>query len=152
MRGMNAGLRLIGLAALLIGAVACNEKTGADKFAGTWIYAGMVTADCLTTGIDLTGETTTITATDGSHIVVDLEGFCTISMEVDGFTATAGGGQTCTLPVPGLGAVPVSITSWTLVMSGGDVIDSDFTGTGFGCVAMGSGTLTRQGGDGGTTD
>jgi hypothetical protein len=153
MRGMTSASRLMVLvAALGIGAMACNEKTGADKFVGTWTYAGLVNANCLDIApIDLTGATATITATDKSHIVVDLEGFCRINLEVDGFSASAGAGQTCTLEIPGLGPVAIAITSWTLSMAGGDVIDSAFTGSALGCFPSGTGTLTRQG-DAGAVD
>jgi hypothetical protein len=151
MRRMTSALRLIGLVAGLAMGVGCSEKTGADNFAGTWTYAGAINPNCMDVApIDLTGSVVTITATDSSHIVMNIVGFCMVKFDVDGFVATASAGQTCSLAIPGLGPVPVMITRWTL-MASGDVISSDVTGSAFGCIPGGTGTLTRQG-DAGATD
>jgi hypothetical protein len=153
MRRMTSRLRLLGLVAALAlgGGAACNEKTGSDKFVGTWIYAGMIEANCMDIApLDLTGAMTTITATDSSHIRMDLQGYCALNFEVDGFTANAVGGQSCTLPIPGLPApLPVGVTSWTLTISSTDVIDSAVVGSVLGCIPTGAGTLTRVGDAGG---
>ena len=151
MRRMTSALRLIGLVAGLAMGVGCSEKTGAENFVGTWTYAGAINPNCMDVApIDLTGSVVTITATDSSHIVMNIVGFCMVKFDVDGFVATASAGQTCSLAIPGLGAVPVAITRWTL-MASGDVISSDVTGSAFGCIPGGTGTLTRQG-DAGATD
>ena len=151
MRRMTSALRLIGLVAGLAMGVGCSEKTGADNFAGTWTYAGAINPNCMDVApIDLTGSVATITATDSSHIVMNIVGFCMVKFDVDGFVATASAGQTCSLMIPGLGAVPVAITRWTMTASG-NVISSDVTGSAFGCVPGGTGTLTRQG-DAGAVD
>ena len=144
MRGMKSALRLIGLVAGLAMGVGCSEKTGAENFVGTWTYAGAINPNCMDVApIDLTGSVATITATDSSHIVMNMVGFCMVKFDVDGFVATASAGQTCSLAIPGLGSVPVAITRWTM-MASGDVISSDVTGSAFGCVPGGTGTLTRQ--------
>ena len=151
MRRMTSALRLIGLVAGLAMGVGCSEKTGADNFAGTWTYAGAINPNCMDVApIDLTGSVVTITATDSSHIVMNIVGFCMVKFDVDGFVATASAGQTCSLAIPGLGSVLVMITRWTL-MASSDVISSDVTGSAFGCIPGGTGTLTRQG-DAGATD
>ena len=151
MRRMTSALRLIGLVAGLAMGVGCSEKTGAENFVGTWTYAGAINPNCMDVApIDLTGSVVTITATDSSHIVMNIVGFCMVKFDVDGFVATASAGQTCSLAIPGLGPVPVAITRWTL-MASGDVISSDVTGSAFGCIPGGTGTLTRQG-DAGATD
>ena len=151
MRGMTSALRLIGLVAGLAIGVGCSEKTGAQNFVGTWTYAGAINPNCMDVApIDLTGSVATITATDSSHIVMNLVGFCMVNFEVDGFSATASAGQSCSLNIPGLGPVPVAIQEWTMMVSG-DVISSDVTGAAFGCFPGGMGTLTRQG-DAGAVD
>jgi len=151
MRVMKSALRLIGLVAGLAMGVGCSEKTGAENFVGTWTYAGAINPNCMDVApIDLTGSVATITATDSSHIVMNMVGFCMVKFDVDGFVATASAGQTCSLMIPGLGAVPVAITRWTMTASG-NVISSDVTGSAFGCVPGGTGTLTRQG-DAGAVD
>jgi len=149
---MTSGLRLIGLVAgLAMGAVGCSEKTGANNFVGTWTYAGSINPNCMDVApIDLTGSVATITATDSSHIVMNLEGFCMVKFDVDGFVATASAGQNCPLTIPGLGPVPIAIMDWTMMVSG-DVISSDVTGAAFGCFSAGIGTLIWQG-DAGATD
>jgi hypothetical protein len=151
MRDMTSGLRLIGLVAGLAMGVGCSEKTGANNFVGTWTYAGAINPNCMNVApIDLTGSVATITATDASHIVMNMVGFCMVSFEVDGFVATASSGQTCSLTIPGLGAVPIAIQQWTM-MASGDVISSNVTGSAFGCFPGGMGTLTRRG-DAGAVD
>ena len=148
---------LIGLAALAVcGGGGCgSSKTGAEHFAGTWTYAGMIAANCsgLTVApLDLTGDTTVITATDASHLSVALGSLCTVKFDVDGFTATAPSGQSCTFDLGGtIGQQSVTITKWTLTSTGTDTVTSDFNGAVFVCTASGAGTLTREG-DGGTTD
>jgi hypothetical protein len=153
MRRMTSRWRLFGLVAALAlgGGAACNEKTGSDKFVGTWIYAGLIEANCMGIApLDLTGAMAIITATDSSHIRVDLQGYCVLDFEVDGFSANAVGGQSCTLPIPGLPApLPVGVTSWTLMISSTDVIDSAVVGSALGCIPTGAGTLTRVGDAGG---
>ena len=127
------------------------KRQARSNFVGTWTYAGAINPNCMDVApIDLTGSVVTITATDSSHIVMNIVGFCMVKFDVDGFVATASAGQTCSLAIPGLGPVPVTITRWTL-MASGDVISSDVTGSAFGCVPGGIGTLTRQG-DAGATD
>jgi hypothetical protein len=151
MRGMTSALRLIGLVAGLATGIGCSEKTGAQNFVGSWTYAGAIDPNCMDVApIDLTGSVATITATDSSHIVMNMVGFCVVNFEVDGFVATATAGQSCSLTIPGLGPVPVAIMEWTMMVSG-DVISSDVTGAAFGCFPGGTGTLTRQG-DGGAVD
>ena len=151
MRRMWARMHLVGLGcALAIGAVACNSKSGAEKFVGSWIYAGAINPNCQgVAAVDLTGDAVTITATDSSHIKVDLAGYCTIAFDVDAFTASASGGQSCTFDIPTLGPTAIAITKWTLTMTGDDVVTSDFTGSVLICVPTGTGTLTRQGDAGG---
>jgi hypothetical protein len=85
---MTPRWQLVGLVfALAIGALACSEKSGSDKFVGSWIYAGAIDPNCMNIApIDLTGDAVTITATDPSHIRVDLAGYCNIACDVDGFT------------------------------------------------------------------
>jgi hypothetical protein len=148
MRSMKATARL-GLAGLLctlvITAPGCNEKGGAEKFVGTWTYAGAIDPNCQgASPVDLTGDTVTITAPDSSHLKVELAGICTVNFSVDGFTASASGGQSCTLEIPGVGPAPITVTSWTLTMTGDDVITSSFTGSALICFPSGTGTLTRQ--------
>ena len=151
MRRMTPRLHLVGLVcALAIGVLACNEKSGADKFVGSWIYAGAIDPNCMNIApIDLTGDTVKITSTDSSHIRVDLAGYCNVACDVDGFTASASGGQSCSFPIPGLGTQSITITSWTLTKTGDDVLTSDFNGSILGCFPSGTGTLTRQGDAGG---
>ena len=61
--------------------------------------------------IDLTGSVATITATDSSHIVMNLEGFCMVKFDVDGFVATASArSELLARTIPGLGPVPIAIT------------------------------------------
>ena len=151
MRRMTSFLRLIGLVAGLAIGVACSEKSGAENFVGTWTYAGAINPNCMDVApIDLTGSVATITATDSSHIVMNLEGFCMVRFDVDGFTATVSPGQSCSLTIPGLGPVPIAISMWTM-MASGDVISSNVTGAAFGCFPGGTGTLTRRG-DAGAVD
>jgi hypothetical protein len=151
MRGMTSSLRLIGLVAGLALGAGCSEKSGAENFVGAWTYAGSINPNCMDVApIDLTGSVATITATDSSHIVMNLEGFCMVRFDVDGFVATASPGQNCSLTIPGLGPVPVAISMWTMMVSG-DVITSDVTGAAFGCFPGGVGTLTRRG-DAGAVD
>ena len=151
MRRMTSALRLFGLVVGLAMGVGCSETTGAENFVGTWTYAGTINPNCMDVApIDLTGSSATITATDSSHIVMNLVGFCMVKFDVDGFVATASGGQTCSLAIPGLGTVPIAITKWTMMVSG-DVITSDVTGGAFGCLPGGVGTLTRRG-DAGAVD
>jgi hypothetical protein len=141
-----ARVHLLGLGcALAIGAMACNDKTGADKFVGSWVYAGAIDPNCQgIAAVDLTGDAVTITAPDSSHISVELAGYCTVAFDVDGFTATASSGQKCTFDIPSLGPQAIAITKWTLTITGDDVITSDFTGSILICFPTGSGTLTRQ--------
>jgi hypothetical protein len=142
---------LVGLGcALAIGAMACNDKTGADKFVGSWVYAGAIDPNCQgIAAVDLTGDAVTITAADSSHISVELAGYCTVAFDVDGFTATASSGQKCTFDIPSLGPQAITITKWTLMITGDDVITSDFTGSILVCFPTGTGTLTRHGDAGG---
>ena len=151
MRRMTARMHLVGLGcALAIGAMACGEKSGADKFVGSWIYAGAINPNCQgVAAVDLTGDAVTITAPNSSHISVELAGYCTVAFDVDGFTASASGGQKCTFDIPTLGPQAIAITKWTLTFSGDDVLTSDFTGSILICVPTGTGTLTRQGDAGG---
>jgi len=150
---------LAGLAALAlsVGGGCNNAKTGADKFAGTWVYAGMITANCGATGpaiapLDLTGYSVVITATDQAHLSVALGTACTVKFDVDGFTATAEANQACAFDLGGtLGQQSVTITKWTLTSTGTDSVTSDFNGAVFVCTASGTGTLTRVG-DAGATD
>ncbi|HEY7376679.1 MAG TPA: hypothetical protein VIF57_31260 [Polyangia bacterium] len=155
--GLSA-LRLIaGLAAVAAGVAGCgsNAKTGSDKFVGTWTYAGMINPNCAgsaQTPLDLTGYSTTITASDASHITVQLGTVCTVMFDVDGFTATAQAKQTCVFDLGAtLGMQTVMITKWTLTSTGMDTVTSDFAGTVSICTAAGTGTLTRVA-DAGTTD
>jgi hypothetical protein len=139
----------VGLAGLLLALTmslsACSEKGGADKFVGTWTYAGAIDPNCMNiAAIDLTGDTVTITATDSSHVRVDLAGYCMVNCSVDGFTATAESGQSCSFPIPGLGNQTIAITKWTLTMTGENSLTSDFTGAILICAPTGTGTLTRQ--------
>jgi hypothetical protein len=133
---------------------ACSEKGGAQKFVGTWTYAGAIAVGA-TCGdyppFDLTGDMVTIAAPDSTHLVVDLAGYCSVNFNVDGHTASAAADQNCTFPIPGVGPTSVSITKWTLTLSSDDVLASDFTGGVLICAATGTGTLTRVG-DGGGTD
>ena len=151
MRRMTGRLHLVGLGcALAIGAMACNSKSGAEKFVGSWTYAGAINPNCQgVAAVDLTGDAVTITSSDSSHISVDLAGYCTIKFDVDGFTASASGGQSCTFEIPTLGPQAIAITKWTLTFSGDDVLTSDFTGSILICIPTGTGTLTRQGDAGG---
>jgi hypothetical protein len=144
-------MHLVGLGcALAIGAMACNDKSGADKFVGSWIYAGAINPNCQgIAAVDLTGDAVTITAPNASHISVALAGYCTIAFDVDAFTASASSGQSCTFDIPSLGPQSIAITKWTLTMTGDDVITSDFTGSILICIPTGTGTLTRQGDAGG---
>jgi len=151
---MTSGWRMIGLVAVLsAGLPACSEKGGAEKFVGTWTYAGAITVGA-TCGdyppFDLTGDMVTIAAPDSTHLVVDLAGYCTVNFNVDGHTATAAANQNCTFPIPNVGPTSVSITKWTLTLSSDDVVASDFLGGVLICTATGTGTLTRVG-DAGTT-
>jgi hypothetical protein len=131
--------------ALAIGAAACSTKGGAEKFVGSWVYAGAIDPNCNNiAAVDLTGDAVTITATDSSHIRVDLAGYCMINFDVDGFTANAQGGQSCTFDIPSLGPQAINITRWTLTMTGDDVVTSDFNGSILICFPSGTGTLTRQ--------
>jgi len=148
----------IGLAALAlsVGGSGCgSSKTGAEHFAGTWTYAGMIDANCsgLTVApLDLTGDTTVITATDSSHLSVALGSLCTVKFDVDGFTANAPSGQSCMFDLGGnIGQQSVTITKWTLTSTNTDTITSDFAGAAFVCTPAGTGTLTRVG-DAGATD
>src|SRR5262245_48810579 len=94
--GWRSGWRIVSLAVLAIGVAACTEKTGADNFVGTWVAAGSINPNCLEAApIDLTGTRAVITASDSSHFKVDLQGYCTVNFEADGFTASAASGQTC---------------------------------------------------------
>ena len=149
---------LIGLAALALSGGGCNNsKTGADKFAGTWDYAGVITPNCGSGGpaiapLDLTGANVVITATDQAHLSVALGTACTVKFDVDGFTASAEANQSCTFDLGGtLGQQSVTITKWTLTSTGADSITSDFAGAILICSASGAGTLTRLG-DAGATD
>jgi hypothetical protein len=151
MRRMKARMHLLGLwCALGIGAMACNEKSGAENFVGSWIYAGAIDPNCQgAAAVDLTGDTVTITAPNSSHISVELAGYCTIAFDVDAFTASASSGQSCTFDIPGVGPQAIAITKWTLTKTGDDVLASDFTGSILFCFPTGTGTLTRQGDAGG---
>src|SRR5262245_6997930 len=153
MPSVTSGWRTIALAAVLAAvAGSCSEKGGAEKFVGTWTYAGSINPNCMNAAaIDLTGEMVTVTAPDSSHLVVDLGGFCTVRFNVDGSTASAASGQSCTFDVPGLGPQAISIMKWTLTVSTDDVLASDFTGAILFCAPSGTGTLTRAG-DAGTID
>jgi len=138
--------------ALSVGAAGCsNSKTGADKFAGSWVYAGMITANCGSTGpaiapLDLTGYSVVITATDQAHLSVALGTACTVKFDVDGFTATAQSGQKCMFDLGGtFGQQSVTITKWTLTSTGTDTVTSDFMGAVLVCTPSGTGTLTRVG-------
>ena len=150
MRRMTTGLRWLGLVVgMAIGAAACSSSGGgADKFVGTWSYAGAITPNC--TGfdiapIDLTGDTVVITATDASHLNVALGTYCTVTFNANGTTATTASNQTCTFPIPGFGSQPVMITSWTLTLAGDNTLASNFMGMAAGlCMPSGTGTLTRQ--------
>ncbi len=138
-------LQLVLFVALAMGATACSTKGGAEKFVGSWIYAGAINPNCNNiAAVDLTGDAVTITATDSSHIRVDLAGYCMINFDVDGFSANAQGGQSCTFDIPSLGPQAITITKWTLTMTGDDVITSDFNGSILICFPTGTGTLTRQ--------
>jgi hypothetical protein len=155
MRPMTSRLCLGGLVGLILalamGVSACSDKSGADKFVGTWTYAGAINPNCQNiAAIDLTGDTVTITATDSSHVRVDLAGYCMVNFSVDGFNATADSGQSCTFPIPGLGDQTITITTWTMMMTGDNAITSNFTGAILICAPTGMGTLTRQG-DAGTS-
>lgn len=150
MPAMTSGLRILSLwglvAGLAIGVASCGDKTGADKFVGSWTYAGAINPNCTGANvapIDLTGETVVITASDSSHVSVMLGTLCTVTFNVDGSTATAGSGQMCTFDIPGIGPAMASITKWTLMVSG-DTITSDVTSTVLVCAPAGTGTLTRQ--------
>jgi hypothetical protein len=158
---MRSGFRTAGsvvaLAALVSGA-ACsdNPKTGSDKFVGAWVYAGVINGNCggqpVSPPLDLTGYSTTITATDMAHITVQLGTACTVKFDVDAFVATAQANQSCTFDLGGtLGQQMVAIKKWTLTSTGVDSITSDFSGTALICTAAGTGTLTRTG-DAGATD
>ena len=116
MRRMTARMHLLGLCcALGIGAMACNDKSGAENFVGSWIYAGAIDPNCQgIAAVDLTGDKVTITAPNSSHISVELAGYCTIAFDVDAFTASASGGQSCTFNIPTLGPTAIAITRWTL--------------------------------------
>lgn len=151
MRRMTPRLLQLGLVcALGIAAASCGSKGGADKFVGSWIYAGAIDPNCQNiAAVDLTGDAVTITATDSSHLRVDLAGYCNIAFEVDGFTASASGGQSCTFDIPSLGPQAIAITSWTLTMTSDDVLTSDFKGAILICAPTGTGTLTRQADAGG---
>lgn len=134
------------VAGLAIGVVSCGDKTGSDKFVGSWTYAGSIMPNCTgatVTPIDLTGETVVITATDSSHVSVMLGTLCTVTFSVDGSSATAGSGQKCTFDITGIGPAEATITKWTLMLSG-DTITSDVTSTVLVCAPAGTGTLTRQ--------
>ena len=147
MRRMTARMHLVGLGcALAIGAMACNSKSGAEKFVGSWTYAGAINPNCQgIAAVDLTGDAVTITKSDSSHIRVELAGYCTVAFDVDAFTASASAGQSCTFDIPGYGAATIGITKWTLTFTGDDVLTSDFTGSILICIPTGTGTLTRQG-------
>jgi len=133
------------------GAAGCSSgsKTGADKFVGTWTYAGTIDANCsglAVNPIDLTGQTATITEIDSSHIAVALGTLCTVKFDVDGFTATAQSGQKCMFDLGGtFGQQSVTITKWTLTSTGTDTVTSDFMGAVLVCTPSGTGTLTRVG-------
>src|SRR5262245_27227086 len=140
---MTSGWRSIGFVVVLAagaGLAACSEKGGAEKFVGTWTYAGAITVGA-TCGdyppFDLTGDMVTIAAPDSTHLVVDLAGYCTVNFNVDGFTASAAADQHCTFPIPGVGDTSVSITKWTLTLSSADVLASDFVGGVLICNATG---------------
>jgi len=144
---MTSGLRILGLLGLVvglaIGVASCSDKTGADKFVGSWTYAGAINPNCGDAApIDLTGEMVTITASDSSHITMQLGTLCTVKFDVDGTMATAQAGQTCRFDIPGYGPVDASIKTWTLMVSG-DTITSDFSGSVLICLPSGTGTLTR---------
>jgi hypothetical protein len=151
MRRMTSGLRslavvVVVLAGLALGVTGCDDKGGADKFVGTWTYAGAINANCIGTPvdpIDLTGETVTITSTDSTHVSVALGTLCTVTFNVDGSTATAAAGQTCSFNIPGIGPATVMITKWTLTVSG-ETVNSDFASSVLICTPSGTGTLTRQ--------
>jgi hypothetical protein len=151
---MTSGWRLIGFVAVLAtgaGLATCGSKGGAERFVGTWTYAGAINPNCQGYApIDLTGDMVTITAPDSSHLVVDLGGFCTVNFNVDGYTASAAANQNCTFDIPGFGPASISITKWTLTVSSGDVLASDFVGGVLICMPTGTGTLMRAG-DSGTT-
>jgi hypothetical protein len=150
MRRMTSGLRslaafVVAVAGLGLGVAACDDKGGADKFVGTWTYAGAIDPKCIganVTPIDLTGETATITKTDSSHVSVALGTICMVTFEVDGSTATAAAGQSCMFEIPGIGPATASITKWTLTISG-ETITSDFSSSVLVCAPGGVGTLTR---------
>jgi len=147
---MSSGLRAFAIVAVVglglgLGAGGCGGG-GADKFVGTWTYAGAINPNCLGTPadpIDLTGQTVTIMSTDSTHVRVVLGTICTVTFEVDGSTATAGANQTCMFDIPNVGPATVMITKWTLMVSG-DTIASDFTSSVLICAPSGTGTLTRQ--------
>jgi hypothetical protein len=159
---MTSGRRLVGfvlarfahlglVAGLAIGVASCSDKTGSDKFVGTWTYSGAINPNCSGSNVapvDLTGDAVVITASDSSHISMALGTLCMINFDVDGTTATAAANQTCMFDVPGFGAVTASITKWTLMVTG-DTITSDVTSTAVICTPSGTGTLTRQSGDAG---
>jgi len=154
---MTTGLRLLGtvglLAGLATGAAGCSSGGGgADKFVGTWTYAGAITPNC--TGvdvapIDLTGDMVTITAPDASHLSVALGTYCTVTFNANGTTASITSNQTCTFPIPGFGMQTVMITSWTLTIAGDNSLTSNFMGMALICTPSGTGTLTRQSDAGG---
>jgi hypothetical protein len=134
-------------AAATVGVSGCGDKNGggAEKFVGTWTYAGSINPNCASIApIDLTGDTVVITATDSSHLTVALANICTITFDVDGSKATAQSGQTCSFDIPSLGPQSVMITNWTLTMSDMDTVASNFMGFVAICMPSGTGTLTRQ--------
>src|SRR4051794_9586662 len=147
-------LGYLGLAAgLAIGVASCSDKSGSDKFVGSWTYTGAIEPNCMgatVAPVNLTGETVVITASDSSHISAALGTFCNIKFDVGGTTATAASGQTCAFDVPSVGSVTASITKWTLTVSG-DTIVSDVTSTAIICTPSGTGTMTRQSPDAGAS-
>lgn len=137
---------------LAAGAAGCGQKGGAEKFVGTWTYAGSINPNCMNAAaIDLTGDTVTITSTDSTHLVIYLGDFCVVNFNVDGSTASAAPGQSCSFDIPMLGPQSVMITKWTLTVSTDDVLTSNFTGSILICAPTGTGTLTRVG-DAGAVD
>jgi hypothetical protein len=148
---MSSGLRAFAVVAVVglglgLGTGGCGGG-GADKFVGTWTYAGAINPNCAGTPadpIDLTGQSVTITSTDSEHVMVALGTLCSVKFAVDGSTATAEANQTCMFTIPNLGPATVTITKWTLMVSG-DTIASDFTSSVLGiCAPSGMGTLTRS--------
>jgi hypothetical protein len=141
---MKPGIHLVVTLAAVIGG--CGGGN-ADAFVGNWVYAGMITPNCLGTQLpafDLSGATVTITKTDSEHVQVVLDTSCVVTFTVDGNTAKANANSICTLDVPTIGVADITITTWTLTLADG-VMTSNFQGSALGlCSPSGTGTLTRQ--------